>query len=368
MSGNMKRYSAGGDEESAQGLLEDETSPGGEKTKLKEEDQLASLSIHNNGEKKEKAPDDPIHRNVKLLFCFLGLQVSYVLWGVAQEQIMTHEYKPGKFKSSAFCVFGNRLLALVVAAAVVAYSKWKKPGMKEAPSIQYIPSSLSNTFSSWAQYEALKYLSFPSQVLSKSCKIIPVMLVGILVNKKSYPLIDYLEALAITAGVAIFTFSEKSGDHDDDTTDSMYGVTLIALYLLMDSFTSQWQSRVYKEYGVDQYQMMLGINFWSLFFTALSLIYSGEGYESIVFILADSLAMYHQIILSITSAVGQLFIFYTIKEFGPVIFTIFMTTRQIFSLFLSCILFAHPLSVMSWCGAMLVFIIVFYRIKRKSND
>jgi hypothetical protein len=34
------------------------------------------------------------------MFCFVGLQVSYVLWGVAQEQIMTYDYKPGKFKSS----------------------------------------------------------------------------------------------------------------------------------------------------------------------------------------------------------------------------------------------------------------------------
>ena len=86
------------------------------------------------------------------------------------------------------------------------------------------------------------------------------------------------------------------------------------------------------------------------------------------FILEDSLAMYHTIILSITSAVGQLFIFYTIKEFGPVIFTIFMTTRQIFSLFLSCILFAHSLNLLSWVGALIVFVVVFYRIKRKGTD
>jgi adenosine 3'-phospho 5'-phosphosulfate transporter B2 len=100
----------------------------------------------------------------------------------------------------------------------------------------------------------------------------------------------------------------------------------------------------------------------------ISLIQSGEGAKSLFFIFEDSLAMYHQVVLSITSAVGQLFIFYTIKEFGPVIFTIFMTTRQIFSLFLSCILFAHSLSALSWIGASIVFSVVFYRIKRKGSD
>lgn len=74
------------------------------------------------------------------------------------------------------------------------------------------------------------------------------------------------------------------------------------------------------------------------------------------------------VILSIASAIGQLFIFYTIKVHGPVIFTIMMTTRQIFSLVLSCFLFAHPLGVLSSIGAALVFVVVFNRIRRKGSD
>lgn len=118
-------------------------------------------------------------RNVKLLFCFVGLQVSYLLWGVVQEQLMTQEYKFGKFKSSSFCVFGNRFLALFISLAIVMFRGFTstKP-MKVAPYYWYAPSSLSNSVSSWAQYEALKFVSFPTQVLSKSCKIIPVMLVN----------------------------------------------------------------------------------------------------------------------------------------------------------------------------------------------
>ena len=50
-------------------------------------------------------------RSVKLVLCFLGLQLSFVTWGVVQEQVMTTEYKLGKFKSSTFLVFGDRFLA-----------------------------------------------------------------------------------------------------------------------------------------------------------------------------------------------------------------------------------------------------------------
>lgn len=121
---------------------------------------------------------DLMNRNLKLLFCFVGLQVSYVAWGVSQEQLMTRDYKMGRFKSSAFCVFGNRFFALILALLIVMYRRLTSPRpMKEAPYHYYAPSSISNSISSWAQYEALKYVSFPTQVLSKSCKLIPVMLV-----------------------------------------------------------------------------------------------------------------------------------------------------------------------------------------------
>lgn len=172
----------------------------------------------------------------------------------------------------------------------------------------------------------------------------------------------------ITAGVAMFTFSEKAQSADVSKHDSYYGVGLLALYLVCDSFTSQWQSKVYKNFAIDQYQMMLGVNVWSMIMTGVTLMHSGDGLKSLTFIMSDSTAFLHMVILSITSATGQLFIFYTIKEFGPVVFTIMMTTRQIFSLVISCILFSHPLHLLGGLGSSIVFIVVFYRIIRKGSD
>ena len=190
---------------------------------------------------------------------------------------------------------------------------------------------------------------------------------GILLNKKSYPWIEYIEAVAITTGVAMFTFAEKASSTGSEREDTMYGASLLMLYLFCDSFTSQWQSRVFKQYGVDQYQMMLGVNTWSILLTGYTLLQSGEGLTALAFIAADSRAMLHMFVLSVSSATGQLFIFYTIKEFGPVVFTIMMTTRQILSLILSCIMFAHSLGTLGWCGSLLVFAIVFNRIRRGSD-
>lgn len=168
-----------------------------------------------------------------------------------------------------FCVFENRVFALILALIIVNYNRYvvnKKQG--SASMVAYIPSSLSNSLSSWSQYEALKYVSFPAQVLSKSCKIIPVMLVGIILNQKAYPLLEYAEAVAISSGAAVFTLYGNDA-HDNARENSYWGILLLLFYLFCDAFTSQWQSRVFKRSGVDQYQMMLGVNFWSIVFTGM---------------------------------------------------------------------------------------------------
>ncbi|GIY08834.1 adenosine 3'-phospho 5'-phosphosulfate transporter 1 [Caerostris darwini] len=112
-----------------------------------------------------------------LLICFVGLLGSYLVWGILQEKIMTQDYhnsngEVGRFVDSQFLVFVNRVLAFIFASTYVSLSKQPK---HIAPIYKYSYCSFSNIMSSWFQYEALKYVSFPTQVLAKASKIIPVM-------------------------------------------------------------------------------------------------------------------------------------------------------------------------------------------------
>ena len=59
-----------------------------------------------------------------------------------------------------------------------------------------------------------------------------------------------------------------------------------------------------------------------------------------------------------------MFIFYTIKTFGPIVFTIIMITRQMISMGVSTVLFGHQLRPVSLIGAVLVFSCLFYRARR----
>ncbi|CAM9491151.1 unnamed protein product [Chrysoparadoxa australica] len=314
---------------------------------------------------------------IKLAFCFIGLQGSYLTWGFVQEIVMTRDYGNGaKFPSSTFVVFSNRYSMWVESSTGVWWylivsvnlsSRFSPTHPRpHAPLVQFMPCSLSNVLSSWAQYECLKYISFPMQVVSKSCKIIPVMLVGMVVHGKSYPWIEYLEAAIISFGVSLFSLSEsKAKDDGEGGNTQMIGLLLVVMYLACDSFTSQWQNRVFEQHKIDQYQMMLGINIFSIFFTTMAMLKGGGMLETLSFLAAHPAAVTHLAILSATSASGQVFIFYTIKNFGPVLFTIIMTTRQMLSMVLSCFWFGHVLGPISLCGAAVVFSTLGYRIRRK---
>lgn len=108
-------------------------------------------------------------QSLLLLFCSGGLLVSYLIWGILQERVMVYRYReaddePGElFTNSQFIVFMNRILALVIACIAMLFVK-QKP--HEAPLYKYSYSSLSNILSSWCQYEALKFVSFPVQVIA----------------------------------------------------------------------------------------------------------------------------------------------------------------------------------------------------------
>ena len=116
----------------------------------------------------KKMEEQPLAKKLKnLFFCFLGLQVSYLTWGILQERIMTNQY--GKtasmageyFGNSQFLVFINRILALMCAVLVMVF---QSQPTHTAPLYKYSFSSFSNVMSSWFQYEALKFVSFPTQV------------------------------------------------------------------------------------------------------------------------------------------------------------------------------------------------------------
>ena len=193
------------------------------------------------------------------------------------------------------------------------------------------------------------------------------MLMGKVVSKRTYSLFEYVTAIMISIGLFLFLLTSEDSMRGKGKVTTISGVVILIGYLVFDAFTSNWQGELFKTYKMSSLQMMAGVNLFSVLLTSISLFEQGMFVEAFAFVRRHPLFGCHVLVLSGTSAVGQLFIFYTISKFGPVTFTIIMTVRQGLAILLSCMIFQHPVSVAGAAGISLVFIAIFIRIYHGQN-
>jgi len=89
--------------------------------------------------------------------------------------------------------------------------------------------------------------------------------------------------------------------------------------------------------------MMFYLNAFSTVFSFITLVHTRELTPFFHFISKHPSIHLHFWLFSICSTIGQLFIFLTIKTFGPVVFAIIMSTRILLSIAASCFLYGHPI-------------------------
>ena len=310
----------------------------------------------------------------RLIFCSLMLNITFVAWGALQERMLTRRYPryTGEyFVYSYALVFTNRFWTLIMSGILWMYLK---PRRSQTTVIyEYSFPSISNMLSSWCQYEALRYVSFPSTTLFKSFKLAPVMLMGKILGNKTYPQYDYVVAVLIGVGIAMFMTSTDDLQFGYDylgeqVSATWTGIMLLFLYLFFDSFTSQFQSRMFQRHrDLSMVELMLATSAFSTVLSLITLIHTKELYPAWNFVTTHSEIHLHFFLFSICSTIGQLFIFYTIRNFGAVVFTLIMTTRILLSIALSCVLYGHTVSATGFFGLMLVLGAVIYRIRRKAQ-
>lgn len=140
------------------------------------------------------------------------------------------------------------------------------------------------------------------------------------------------------------------------------GIILLASYIVFDSFTSNWQGGLFKQYGMSPVQMMCAVNFYSCIFTVVSLVQQGAFAKSFDFMLKFPNFVVDCVLLSVCSAAGQLFIFNTVSSFGPLVFAIITTVRQGLSVLLSCLIYKHHIGFVAILGLFLVFSSILLRV------
>jgi adenosine 3'-phospho 5'-phosphosulfate transporter B2 len=290
-----------------------------------------------------------------------GIIGCLLVYGLLQERIMSEPYggPSGElFKVSVFLVLCNRIVAVSFATTMMFSKGEDKKNM--APLWKYLAISLSNVGATWCQYEALKYVAFPVQMLGKSFKMMPVMIWGIIISQKRYGFTDWAVAAAVTGGVTEFLMTGSiKAKHSSGT--SAHGLILLLVFLVLDGFTSTFQEVLFKQHKTTKYNQMFYVNSFSAIVSFVTLLASQKAGEALGFCGRHPAILTDALTLSAAAVGGQWFIYSQVKEFGALVFAATMNLRQVVSILVSYATYHHTISELQILGLLMVFGGLFYK-------
>lgn len=225
----------------------------------------------------------------------------------------------------------------------------------KTPKLYYVSSALTYLLAMVTSNMALQWVPYPTQVVGKSAKPIPVMILGVLIGNKRYDLKKYVCILMIVIGVALFMYKDGKVNSSVNEESIGLGELLLFLSLSMDGLTGAIQDRMRAATSPSGKHMMLGMNGWSTIMVAIALLGTGEFIEFLAFAAKYPYLWINLGMLALTGALGQLFIFMMVSAFGPLSCSVVTTTRKFFTVLCSVVLFGNVLVVRQWYGAILVF-------------
>lgn len=309
----------------------------------------------------------------RLLFCAAGIYGFFLTWGILQERIATMEYSNGS-ATGRFRFFQVLNMLQAGCAALLALGQLRiqrlpfcgTAASPHAPSAALLASFLRiavcSSVGTALGYRSLAHLNYPTLILGKSCKLVPVMLMNILIYRRRFEAYKYVTVALITAGVSGFMLFEGGG-RSVGRSNSLWGLLLLVANLLLDGATNSWQDQLFLKYRLKSQQLMLFMNLFSGLLLAGSLLVHlvlnpGQSQLSaaIAFVRTFPAVLPDMLAFSVCGAMGQLFIFYTIEHFGSLALVTITVTRKLFTILLSLFWFNHQVNGRQWSCVALIFL------------
>ena len=347
-------------------------------------------------------------------WCVAGIYLSFGLWSLLQEKLTTRPYlvdgEPRKFHYHLVLnLVQMSTAALLSYLVMVAESSFnakyrehqhhhhhhhpqpnqevkkideKKKGSELAPAGEKIPAvkkgsnvmlviatvGFSCAFASPFGYAALKYVSYPAVLTAKMCKMVPVILVGMVYHGTKYSIPKCLDCLCITIGVLAFSFLEDKGGKDSGRSSSLVGLLLVGINLTLDGYTNSTQDVIVKVHKWSGHKLMFGTNLSAALWTAAALlathggayffpeVVSSEMAGAMDFISRQPEAGWDLVMMGLLNGFGQFFVFRAMSVFGSLTVTAMTLVRKIGSVMLS--IWFHNHSVSAGQGVALGLVVI----------
>ena len=195
---------------------------------------------------------------------------------------------------------------------------------------QYIIISLGTFISSQMGLLALDYISMPTRILLKSCKSVPIIIIG-LISGKSYHVYKIISIISISSGAYIYSYTYNN-------SDTIIGLQFAMISLICDGFVSVYEDILVERYKVKTFTLMRNIQMWRVIF---SLGYIQDWWKFYQFINKYLITL---IFLGLSGSGTQVCIFISINYYGSLSTSMMQNFRKIFTIILSCLINKYNLT------------------------
>ncbi|XP_054447913.1 adenosine 3'-phospho 5'-phosphosulfate transporter 2 isoform X2 [Pteronotus mesoamericanus] len=295
----------------------------------------------------------------QFFICVAGVFVFYLIYGYLQELIFSVE----GFKSYGWYLtlvqFAFYSIFGLIELQLIQDKRRRIPG-KTYMVIAFLTvgtMGLSNT--------SLGYLNYPTQVIFKCCKLIPVMLGGVFIQGKRYNVADVSAAVCMSLGLIWFTLADSTIAPNFNLT----GVILISLALCADAVIGNVQEKAMKLHNASNSEMVLYSYSIGFVYILLGLTCTSGLGPAVTFCSKNLIRTYgYAFLFSLTGYFGISFVLALIKIFGALLAVTVTTGRKAMTIVLSFIFFAKPFTFQYIWSGLLVVLGIFLNVYSKNMD
>lgn len=193
----------------------------------------------------------------------------------------------------------------------------------------------SSTFivAKYLGWHALTLVDFPTQSLGKCAKPVAILVLSIFIPSRKYKTRDVVSALWITASLFVFNMA-KIRSNSGEVSSTIYGNILLLVSLLCEGLTGTRQDKLAVIHDLSNVQLMFAMNFASslLLFPLCAVYEFPEFFKSLI---TTPLLSAFVFMFCAACAIGQLFMYASIKIIGAMHTSIVTTTKKLMMVLIS---------------------------------
>ncbi|XP_073130181.1 UDP-galactose/UDP-glucose transporter 2-like [Henckelia pumila] len=280
----------------------------------------------------------------QFLICSSGFFFGYLVNGVCEEYV----YNRLQFSYGWYFTFVQGLVYLVL-----IYLQGFTTKQMVNPWKTYVKLSAVLMGSHGLTKGSLAYLNYPAQIMFKSTKVLPVMVMGTFIPglRRKYPVHEYISATLLVVGLILFTLA----DANTSPNFSVVGVVMITGALVMDAFLGNLQEAIFTvNPETTQMEMLFCSTVVGLPFLLPPMILTGELFKAWNSCYEHPYVYGVLVFESMATFVGQVSVLSLIAIFGAATTAMVTTARKAVTLLLSFVIFTKPLTEQHGSGLLLI--------------